>query len=272
MAKKSAHPDRHLFDYMSGTLDALSAREVEEHLAACSECARTSDLVRVLRSASRGGSLTTQEPGTEHPDASQIAALFYGKASGARRETAAHVATCRSCTEEISEYARADAAASAYKPAEHARGEVPAAAWDMIRDWEESSFAKPKPASEVISHELLAKLFNLLSERKDWLREVRRSTADSRAGASSFEGVPVIVVDRSGRLRTVELFEKGTDANGADILRHADKSERFDEKTVHVLHEAGGRQRVASYRVQLDSIRFEEVSAEETADYFIIED
>ncbi|MEK6299823.1 MAG: zf-HC2 domain-containing protein [Acidobacteriota bacterium] len=268
MAKKAAHPDRQLFDYLSGMLDAPAAREVEEHLAACDECGLAAKLVRVLKSARRFESSTTPEFENEHPAASQIAALFYGKAARTQAEAAAHVATCRSCVEEIAQYARAEAAVSTYNPAEHARGEVPAAAWEMISEWEESSFAKPKPASELIGQELLAKLFNLLSERKDWLREARRSIADP----TNEKGVAVIVVDRSGQLRRVEMFEKVADANGAIVLRHAEKSDRFDEKTVHALHDAAGRQRVASYRVQYDSIRFEEASSEVTADYFIIED
>ena len=83
----------------------------------------------------------------------------------------------------------------------------------------------------------------------------------------------MIVVDRSGQLRSVEMFEKSIDESGADVLRHAEKSERFNQKTVHVLHDAEGRQRVASYRIRFDSIQIEEASsAEETADYFIIED
>jgi hypothetical protein len=143
----------------------------------------------------------------------------------------------------------------------------------MIREWEESSFAKPRPASDVISQELLSKLFKLVDERRDWLREARPTTTDAAAGAEKPKAVPVIVVDRSGQLRSVEIFEKAIDASGADVLRHAEKSSRFDEKIVHVLRDAEGQQRVASYRVRLDSIRIEEANrAEETADYFIVED
>jgi len=264
-----------LFDYLSGALDAAAVHEVEEHLAECSECASAAELVRGLRSVRRPESSTTLERGNDHPDAGEIAALFYGKAASARAETAAHVATCRSCAEDIAEYARAEVAASAYKPAEHPRGEVPAATWQMIGEWEESSFAKPKPASDVISQELLARLSSLLGERKDWLCEAHRSTADSPAGKSQLEGVPVIVIDRSGQFRRIEIFEKVTDASGADVLRHVEKSERFDEKTVHVLHDSDGRQRVVSYRVQFDSIRLEEAGGDEETgrtDYFIIED
>jgi hypothetical protein len=265
MARKPAHPDKQLFDYLSGALDGQAAQTVEEHLAACSECGSAAELVRLLKSA-------RQISPDQHPDAGEIAALFYGKSARARAETAAHVAICRSCASEIGAYARAEAAASKYNSTEHASGDVPAAAWEMVSEWQESSFAKPRPASEVIGQELLAKLFSLMSARKDWLREPR-STATGDAGASKQKGVPVIVVDRSGQLRSVEMFEKVIDATGADVLRHAEKSDRFDEKTVHVLHDADGGQRVASYRVRCDSIRIEEGGAdEETTDYFIIED
>ena len=273
MARKAAHPDKQLFDYLSGALDAPSAEEIEKHLATCFDCARAAELVQALKSTPRREGSATPESDNEHPDAGQIAALFYGTAVGATpADTAAHVAMCQSCAMEISEYARAEAAASVYKPGQQVRGAVPAAAWEMIREWEESSFAKLKPESEMIGQELLSKLFGLLSERKDWLREPSRRTADSSAGKSQLEGVPVVVVDRSGELRRVEIFEKVTDATGADVLRHAEQSQRFDDKTVYVLHETGGRQRVASYRISTGSIRLEEASAEETADYFIIED
>jgi hypothetical protein len=266
MARKPAHPDKQLFDYLSGALDGQAAQTVEEHLASCSECGSAAELVRLLKSA-------RQISPDQHPDAGEIAAVFYGKSTRARAETAAHIAICRSCASEIGEYARAEAAASKYNPAKHTPGQVPAAAWEMIGEWEDSSFAKPKPANEVIGHELLAKLFNILGQRKVWLREARRTTATGAAGASTQKGVPVIVVDRSGQLRSVEMFEKVIDATGADVLRHAEKSDRFDEKTVHVLHDADGGQRVASYRVRFDSIRIDEGGAdEETTDYFIIED
>jgi hypothetical protein len=272
MAVKPAHLEGQLFDYLGGALGASAVQEVEQHLAECPKCAAAAELFRALKSARRSEVSTAREP-YEHPDASEIAALFYGKSSRARAKTAAHVANCRSCAREISEYARAEAAASAYNPAEHVSGEVPATSWEMIREWEESSFAKTRPASDVISQELLSKLFKLIDERRDWLREARPTTTDAAGGAENPNAVPVIVVDRSGQLRRVEIFEKDIDASGADVLRHAEKSSRFDEKIVHVLRDAEGQQRVVSYRVRLDSIRIEEAGGEEgLADYFIVED
>jgi hypothetical protein len=272
MAVKPVHLERQLFDYLSGGLGAPAVQEVEQHLAECPECAAAAKLFRALKSARRS-EVSTGRGHDEHPDASDIAAFFYGKSSRARAQTAAHVANCRSCADEISEYARAEAAASAYNPADHISSEVPAASWEMIREWEESSFAKPRPASDVIDQELLSRLFKLVGERRDWLREARPTTTDAAAGAETPKAVPVIVVDRSGQLRSVEIFEKVTDLSGAGVLRHAAKSERFDNKAVHLLHDARGRKRVVSYRVQNDSIRLEESSGEEgPADYFIVED
>ena len=272
MAMKPAHLERQLFDYLSGALDASAVQEVEQHLADCPECAATAELFRALKSA-RGSEVSTGSEPHTHPDASDIASLFHGKSSRARAETAAHVAICLSCAKEISEYARAEAAASAYNPADHLSGEVPATSWEMIREWEESSFAKPRPATSVIDQELLSKLFKLIGERRDWLREARPTTTDAVAGAGKHKAVPVIVVDRSGQLRSVEIFEKVTDLSGAGILRHAARSERFDNNTVHLLHDAGGRKHVVSYRVQNDSIRLEEAGGDEgPADYFIVED
>ena len=99
MARKQAHPDRQLFDYLSGALDARAAQSVEQHLAACSECGSAAELVRVLKSA------RPTSPDSRHPDAGEIAALFYVKSARARAETTAHVAVCRSCANEIGEYA-----------------------------------------------------------------------------------------------------------------------------------------------------------------------
>ena len=265
MARKPVHPDSQLFDYLSGALDASAVQQVEAHLGVCSDCARAVELFRALKSARQ----VSATGGSEHPDASEIAALFYGKSLRARAQTRAHVATCQSCAEEVAEYARAEAVASAYSHAQHTSGEVPAASWEMIREWEESSFAKPRPPVEVISQELLAKLFKLIGERPDWLRDARQTAT----AAAKTQIVPVIVVDRTGALRSVEMFEKVADPSGVGVLRHAARSERFDTKPVHVLHDADGRQRVVSYRIHLDTIRFEDASGDaETADYFVIEE
>jgi hypothetical protein len=284
--KKSAHPDRQLFDYLSGALDADSRVSVEEHLSACGDCARVADLVRTLKTGasplsrrqSRISNLESQVS-EEHLPVSELASFFYSKSPRASNKTAAaHVAQCRSCAEAIAEYARAERAAREYDPAQAAGGEVPAKAWEMIREWEESSFAKPKPASETLGQEMLAKLFNLLSEQKDWLRNARRSVTGQAAGQDEPRNlVPVIVVDKSGQFRGVEMFEKVTDADGESVLKHAEKSERFDKKPVHALLDFGEKDRVlVTDRINHDTVRIRQASGPNArlrhADYFIIED
>ena len=181
---------------------------------------------------------------------------------------AAHIALCQSCATEIAEYARAESAASRYNAAEAIRVEMPARAWELISEWEESSFARPKPASEVIGQELLAKLSNLLSEQREQLAEAESENAGM---------VPVIVVDREGEVRSVEMFKKIRGARGQKVLEHAEKSERFDDKPVHVLLDFGEEGRVVvSERIRRDTVRLKRPARQQSelrrADYFIIED
>jgi len=269
MAKRSAHPDKQLFDYLNGALDAHEGQVIEQHLANCAGCASVADLVRSLKSEvgeSSQSSNIKSEIAQEHPDVSALASFFYASRSRARNpQVAAHVAVCKSCATEIAEYARAESAASRYNIV---RGEMPARAWEMIREWEESSFAKPKPASESIGQELLAKLSNLLSEQREQLAEAESEHAGM---------VPVIVVDREGEMRSVEMFKKIRSARGQKILEHAEKSERFDNKPVHVLLDFGEESRiVVSEPIHRDTVRLKQPARQESelrhADYFIIED
>jgi putative zinc finger protein len=269
MAKRAAHPDRQLFDYLKGALDPPASQMIERHLADCAECASVADLARALKSDAGGSSQISNiksEISKEHPDVSALASFFYARPPRARNpQVAAHVAVCKSCATEMSEYARAESAASRYDTAEAVRGEMPAQAWEMIREWEESSFAKPKAASEAISQKLLAKLLSLLSEQRDRFSEAE----DASAGI-----VPVIVVDREGEVRSVEMFKK---IRGANILEHAEKSERFDNKPVHVLLDFGeGNRIILSDRIRRDTVRLKQPARQEAelrhADYFIIED
>jgi Putative zinc-finger len=284
--KKSAHPDALLFDYLSGALDAGARVSVEEHLSACGDCATVASFVSGLKAEagrSDGGRSQVSNPKTqiseEHPAVSELASFFYGKSPrAANRATAGHVARCRSCAEEIAEYARAERAASDYAPAPAAQGEAPDSAWEMIREWEESSFAQPKPASEAIDQEMLAKLFNLLSEQKDLLRNVRRTiTARGPGGDETSKLVPVIVVDRSGQLRGVEVFERVNDEGGQSVLKHAEKSDRFDKKPLHALLDFGEKDRViVTDHIDRDTARLRQASRPDAklrrADYFIIDD
>ncbi len=270
MAKRSAHPDKQLFDYLNGALDTSQSQMIEQHLADCAGCASVADLVRALKSEVQSSNIKS-EIAQEHPDVSAIASFFYGNRSRVRNsqvrnsQVAAHIALCPSCAAEMAEYARAESAASRYNTV---RGEMPERAWEMIREWEESSFAKPKSAGEAIGQELLAKLSNLLSEQREQLDEAESENAGM---------VPVIVVDREGEMRSVEMFKKIRSARGQKILEHAEKSERFDNKPVHVLLDFGEENRiVVSERIRRDTVRLKQPARQESelrrADYFIIED
>ncbi|MFL6213243.1 MAG: zf-HC2 domain-containing protein [Blastocatellia bacterium] len=289
MARKSAHPSRQLFDYLNGALSDDARQQVERHLNECADCAATANLVRELKRAavdSRASSTQSSEStntaalntedsslithhsslttSSEHPDVAALAAFFYG---GSPRErdarVAAHVAQCSDCAAEIALYAQAEHAAASYEPAVEAAA-VPAAAWEMIREWEESDYARPKPASEAVNHELLARLTAALSQQRP------------QPGVSSGDAVPVTVIDREGRVRGVEMFKTVTDAEGASVLRHAEASEQFDARPVHVLLDYGDENRVIlSERVERDTVRVKQPVRRTQplrADYFIIED
>ncbi len=279
MAKNRAHPNKELFEYLSGALDTESGQAVERHLSACADCASVASLVRALKTSVGNSTDAAQasqasNPESEiaqtHPDASALASFFYSRAARASNQSvAAHVARCRSCAEDIAHYARAERAASQQGSNQVAAGEVPQSAWEMIREWEESSFARPKAASETISHDLLAKLSKLLSEQEP---------AKDRAGEVEDGNLaPVIVVDREGEVRSVEMFKKVRGAEGASILKHAEKSERFDNKPVHALLDFGENSPVVvSGRIRRDTVSLKQPARPEAearrADYFIIED
>jgi hypothetical protein len=145
----------------------------------------------------------------------------------------------------------------------------------MIRDWEESSFAIPKAASEAIGAEMLDKLSRLVGERAEEFREMARNVS-GLALSKTGELVPVMVVNRKGELRGVEMFEKTDDPRGASILKHAKESSRFHDKPVHALLDLGeGNRLVISDVIRRDTVRLEPAHARKKilrADYFIIED
>lgn len=291
MARKSAHPDRQLFDFLSGTLDEKTAQMIREHLANCVDCASVADLAHALKEKGRDWQISTPESqrSQPHPAVSELASFFYDKSPRARNSaTAAHVALCRSCADELALYAQSERAASLYDSSQAEVGEVPARAWEMILDWEESSFARPKPESDAASSEQLAKLSQMLSERKDDLRGRAREALGrgviltgkltrSEADANRPDLVPVIVVDRTGQFRGVEMFEKATGERGASILKHAEKSSRFDNKQFQALLDFGEKSFVVvSDLIRRDTIRLQHVARPNAelrrADYFIIED
>src|SRR5262245_55472942 len=99
MGRRSAHPDKKLFAHLSGRLDQQDSQAVEEHLSNCNSCATVAALVRGLKSEK-------SQISTNHPDVSEIAALFYGESTTKHRsKTAAHIARCRSCADEMAQYA-----------------------------------------------------------------------------------------------------------------------------------------------------------------------
>lgn len=284
MARKSAHPDRHLFDFLGGALDEKAARPIREHLANCTDCASVVGVARALKERGRD-----RQGSQAHPDVSELASFFYDKSSRGRSPaTAAHVALCQSCADDLALYAQAERAASLSDSSQAAPGEAPARAWEMILDWEESSFARPKPEGQSISGDMLAKLSQLLSERKDDLRGRAREALErgviltgelTRQGpdASRPDLVPVIIVDRTGQFRGVEMFEKATGERGASILTHAEKSSRFDNKPFQALLDFGEKSSVVvSDLIRRDTIRLQHVARPNAelrrADYFIIED
>ncbi|HKP13398.1 MAG TPA: zf-HC2 domain-containing protein [Blastocatellia bacterium] len=275
MARKSAHPSRQLFDYLNGALSDDARQQVERHLNECADCAALANLVRELKDAavksrapsaespqsSNAAELSTQD---EHPDVAALAAFFYAGSPRRRdAQVAAHVARCGECAASVAMYARAERAAADYEPAAEENA-VPAAAWEMIREWEESAYAQAKPAGEAVNHELLTKLTAALRERRD------------QAEAAGADAVPVRVIDREGHVRGVEMFKQITDAEGASVLRHAEASEQFDAKPAHVLLDFGGENRVIlSERVERDTLRIKRPVRRTQplrADYFIIED
>jgi hypothetical protein len=274
MAKKSTHPGKQLFDHLSGRLDERAARAVEDHLPDCAECRTVANVVGALKT---DAARSAAPP--EHPGVSELASFFYGKLSGeGRASTAAHVASCRSCADDLAEYARAERAARDYDSAAAQSAQIPAAAWKLILEWEESSYARPRAEGDVINQEMLLNLSRLLSERKDMLLRVGEEALSRPAEEANRPGlVPVVVVDKEGGFRGVEMFEKVTDEHGASTFRHADLSERFDNKPLYALLDFGGRAPVVvSDIIRRNSTQLRQVARPEAelrrADYFIIED
>jgi hypothetical protein len=91
---------------------------------------------------------------SEHPDIGELASLFYGDSSTSTvAKAAAHVALCPGCREEIAVYAQAERIAARFDSRTSERASVPASAWEMIRGWEDSSFAGTKPDTKPLSPE-----------------------------------------------------------------------------------------------------------------------
>jgi len=264
MAKKSEHPDSRLFDYLNGKTEEAETRLIDEHLSACDECASAAAVVRAMKNEASESEATAAA--SQHPDVSELASFFYSTQEGVSSQVAGHVASCSSCAEEIAQYSAGERAASEYHVANGTRAEISAKAWDLIREWEESSFAKLKPAGDVINQELLERLPRIL--------KAQRSHAVS--GTRDTQRVPVLIISGSGELNSVEYFEESMDPSGARVLRHAEGSARFDQRVVHAVFDAGGNEPVViSELIQSDTLRFEQAGRFEElrrANFFIIEE
>jgi hypothetical protein len=216
------------------------------------------------------GKLSSQEQtANSHPDVSELASFFYGKSN--KPATAAHLAGCQNCADEIALYAKAEQAAADFKPSKKTAAKIPAAAWQMIHDWEDNSFAKPKSPSEMVSAEMLTKFAQLLANRKDLQSERQALTKLAP------HQVSVIIVNRSGDFRGIELFEKSEDKRGEIILKQVMKSDRFDHKELHaLLHQGSKKYDVESFTIERNKVRVGRLATQDTAncraDYFIIED
>ena len=285
MANRSVHPDKQLFQYLSGKLDEQTAPKIETHLSACPDCAALASVVRLLKSESaepgselsaEGLEASTAETGP-HPDTGELASFFYGGASREPRPAVArHVASCASCAGEIALYAQAERLASDYEPARAAGAETPEAAREMIRDWEESHYAKPRDEAETLSREMLARLAHLVSERKDELLDAKRDLIENSSPDGVANAVPVLIIDRAGEFRGVEIFHR-EEGGAAGILKHAESSGRFDNKILHALLGFSDREPVVITEViRRDAIELKTISRYDSdadrADYFIIED
>ena len=277
MSKKSVHTDNSVFDYMSGVLDAERARAFEQHLQSCTDCASVADIFSAMKS---GIPDLKSQIADDHPNVNELAKFFYSTPRAASRATAAHVAGCQSCAAELAEYARAERAASSYNPVRVAKADIPAKAWDMIREWEESSSARLKPLSRAARQEVFAELAELLSRRKDELREMAREQVArdfDKAFPEKLELVPVIIVDRAGQFRGVEMFERVPGPRGASVLKQIEKTNRFDKKPFQAFLDFGEQSYVVvSDLVRRDTVRLQHVTHPDRqlrdTDYFIIDE
>jgi hypothetical protein len=279
--KRIQHPDL-FFDYLNGTIDEHQKQEIEQHISDCSDCLRLKEVVRVLKDTFRV-LIDYRSLGTlhaEHPNVSELAALFYAKAASAQTvKTAAHLSTCRKCIEDIAEYARAERAAAEYKAVNNPTARVPAKAWDLIGEWEDSSFAKPKTLSYPPADQArVSMLTRVLAERREELHSLaEQRLTHSPTDKARADLVPVIIVNETGVICGVELFERSKDADGNEILLHTEKSEHFHRKPFHAVLDFGEEEHlvVSEYvsRHKISVPRSKRSNQQlRRADYFIIED
>ena|SRR5215813_816940 len=269
MSTKSMHPEIELFEYLNHSMGEDRASAIATHLSTCEECASVAALVNALKA--EGTHAKSQSHIGVHPGIDELASFFYSKEESSNMaQVANHVAICSPCAEAIAQYAIGERASEMYEPSKATIVEVPAGAWKMIDDWENSSFGNPRPANEVLGQELLDRLAELLNDRVN--REAEIGSSETKTA----DRIPVLVVGSSGEARGVEFFDHEIDKTGASVLRHSEGSERFDRKPLHTLLSFDEKQPVVVSQVMnRDTVRLEKVRSEgeaRRADYFIIED
>lgn len=266
MSKKSTHPDSELLDFINGKTEETETRLIEEHLSTCEDCASSAAIVRAFKQT-----VADSIHSDQHPDVSELASYFYDQSQEATSPIARHIGLCTSCAEEIAQYAKAERTANEHAAAKSGTAAISTKAWEMIHEWEESSFAELKPASEVLSGEFLEKLARVLHAT-----ERERSAGSHSVSGSSGVRVPVLIINRSGDVHSVEYFEQEIDSTGARVLRHAEGSARFDNRLVHVLLDDGENEPVlVSELIKASTLRLESATNLEQlrrVDYFIVDE
>jgi hypothetical protein len=272
MANRQSHPARDLFDYVKGDTNDQVSRTIEAHLADCNDCSTIAQVVGAIRKSEISDLKSqTSEP---HPEVSELASFFYGGSTRAKKAaTAAHVAVCRSCADQIAEYARAEHAACTLEASKSAEAGILDAAWEMIRNWEESSFAATKTESRQSDQDMIARLTGILSKKKD---DLRKQAREADVFTEKEDCVSVIIVDQTARFLGVEIFEKIKNTEGGSLFKHVEKSDRFDNKPFHALLDFGEESVVVvTDTIRRDCVRLQKVTRPNTklqrADYFIIE-
>ena len=247
-----SHCDNSFFEYLNGNLADGPAREVAEHIAACADCKLYFDSLIVLKAQLSNPS----DASGVHPSVGELADFFYSE-SPAQKGIASHVATCTECGEALAQYARAEAAAAQFQAVQGSTHQIPAAAWSLIADWEDSPFARTKDDASL---DLMNRLSSLI--------ESKEKTADESQPGSGGQMVAVTVLGKGGEVLGVEMFEQVTGG-----LRHSESSDRFNEKLVHAILEFGAQQRtLISDRVRGDRIELTRPSVPARVHYFIVED
>lgn len=272
---KCSIADNELFDSLSGRLDPVRAGQFDAHLSECDECSLVASLIRQVKSESRNiaaaravvsESKLEQEDQSHHPSVGELADLFYETRPLAnQQEVAAHVAICAECSDLLSQHATAAAVALVYEPGEKA--EAPEAAWELIREWEESSFAEPRAVEYRHTSEMAEHMLQLFEEKR---AEIRQAISGQAGGADL---MPVVIVDKAGTYRRVELFRDASQTADALRLQHTEGSTRFHGGLLHaVLVSTAGGYSLSSARIQNDSVEIAEQGAATSRQFFIVED